>query len=231
MELKTRLENPHPVPNVTNVSRPEPLKWLGLQALEYAVPGADDGKVRHWESVYRTQHGLAVEHDGPGHPRGVVDATDIIAVTRSTVRPALDRCVVVVMQYRPAVNAFTLEFPAGCIDKNETSAVASAVRELKEETGLTASNVRVEYKMTYEPGITSSCGLVVSCDVDMDAPENDKPEPELEDDEFSLQTFFLPLATLPEAIQEFTAKHDYVIVDSRLGAFALALQMQKRLGL
>lgn len=45
-----------------------------------------------------------------------------------------------VRQYRPAVEDFTLEFPAGIIDAGETAAV-TASRELLEETGLPARTV------------------------------------------------------------------------------------------
>jgi ADP-ribose pyrophosphatase len=46
-----------------------------------------------------------------------------------------------VRQWRVALNRLTLEIPAGKIDKGETDPVAAAVRELKEETGLTASEI------------------------------------------------------------------------------------------
>jgi ADP-ribose pyrophosphatase len=46
-----------------------------------------------------------------------------------------DRQLPLVRQYRPAVEAFTWEFPAGTVDAGETPAGA-ATRELLEETGL-----------------------------------------------------------------------------------------------
>ncbi len=46
----------------------------------------------------------------------------------------------VVRQYRPAVERFTWEFPAGMVDGTEEPA-ATCVRELKEETGLVARRV------------------------------------------------------------------------------------------
>lgn len=43
-----------------------------------------------------------------------------------------------VFVYRPPVDSWVLEFPAGMVDQGETIA-AAAVRELQEETGLNAS--------------------------------------------------------------------------------------------
>jgi len=44
-------------------------------------------------------------------------------------------------QYRYACGRAVLEIPAGKIDKGETDPVGAAVRELKEETGYTASEI------------------------------------------------------------------------------------------
>ena len=53
-----------------------------------------------------------------------------------------------VRQYRPAIESFTLEFPAGIIDGTEDPA-ETCVRELKEETGLIAR--RVHHLGRYAP--------------------------------------------------------------------------------
>ncbi|ORZ37814.1 hypothetical protein BCR44DRAFT_103707, partial [Catenaria anguillulae PL171] len=204
------------------------LHWLGLSTITYRIPSDAPTKTRSYEAVYRTRHGLK-QADGETvgkTQRGRLDANDIIAITNSTLRPELNNRLVVVMQYRPAVNAYTLEFPAGCIDPHETNALASGLRELREETGLTAkpNSARVAYQFTYEPGISSSLGNAITCEVDLDAPENKDPKPELEDDEWSLQLYLLPLEGLHRTLTEFAAKHEHVLVDSRLGAYALGLE-------
>ena len=66
-----------------------------------------------------------VEHNG---------AVAIVALTD-------DNRIVMERQYRYACGRAILEIPAGKIDKGETDPVAAAVRELREETGYTASEI------------------------------------------------------------------------------------------
>ncbi len=49
---------------------------------------------------------------------------------------------ILVQQFRPAVNQYTLEFPAGQIEEGETPEIAAA-RELNEETGYICESMRV----------------------------------------------------------------------------------------
>ncbi|PWT98383.1 MAG: NUDIX hydrolase [Terriglobia bacterium] len=53
-----------------------------------------------------------------------------------------DQRVLLVRQYRPAVERHTLELPSGIVDPGETPAEAAA-RELLEETGYTASSIEL----------------------------------------------------------------------------------------
>lgn len=74
--------------------------------------------------------------------------------------------VILVVQYRPALSAFTVEFPSGLIDGSEEPATA-AIRELQEETGFGQESghktrvVSTSVPVAYEPGLTSSCSKVV----------------------------------------------------------------------
>lgn len=52
-----------------------------------------------------------------------------------------DKNIIMVKQFRYACGEAILEIPAGKIDKGETDPVAAMKRELKEETGYTASQV------------------------------------------------------------------------------------------
>lgn len=68
------------------------------------------------------------------HAVGQRDYLAIVALTP-------ERRIPIVRQYRPAVEAFTWELPAGLLEPGEVAGEACR-RELAEETGLTARDVR-----------------------------------------------------------------------------------------
>ena len=69
---------------------------------------------------------------GDAYPYYALRMTDYVSVVAFT--PADD--LVLVRQYRPVVERYTLELPSGHVEKNETP-LESAKRELAEECGLT----------------------------------------------------------------------------------------------
>ncbi len=67
-------------------------------------------------------------------------------------------------QFRPALNHDVVSFPAGLCDKEDKDIVASALRELREETGYTAT----DFEMIVPPsptseGLSDECNAVVIC--------------------------------------------------------------------
>ncbi|TRZ74158.1 MAG: NUDIX hydrolase [Actinobacteria bacterium] len=64
--------------------------------------------------------------------------------------------VVMVRQYRPALDAYSLEIPAGMRDVAGEDALSTALRELQEETGFTSTDVRSLGQILQAPGITNA---------------------------------------------------------------------------
>lgn len=85
-------------------------------------------------------NGKIAEREIVHHPGAVA----ILAVTP-------DNKVILVKQFRKAVNQVTIEIPAGKLEKGEDPLVC-AVRELKEETGYSATSMKRINKIYTTPG-------------------------------------------------------------------------------
>lgn len=68
----------------------------------------------------------------------------------------------VILQYRPPVEAKCVEFPAGLIDEGESPEQA-AVRELMEETGYAGKVCDCTPKLCNQPGMTNATMQVLDC--------------------------------------------------------------------
>ena len=84
-----------------------------------------------------------------------VNWVNVVAVTP-------DQKLVMVEQYRHGSNTVELEIPGGMMDAGETDPVATAVRELREETGYAGENARVLGRIHANPAIlTNTCFTIL----------------------------------------------------------------------
>jgi ADP-ribose pyrophosphatase len=165
-------------------------KWVKLQKATYVDA---KGKERVWEIASRKTTGKS--------------GVDAVAMGNIIYHPTKPPSTIIVIQFRPPVNAFTIEWPAGLIDANESPEEA-AVRELYEETGYQGKVVSSSPAVSADPGMTSA--NMVLCMMEVQLGEND-PEPEQHLDEGEdIQRVNIPLAELFVRLEEF-AKEGYVV--------------------
>jgi ADP-ribose pyrophosphatase len=165
-------------------------KWVKLQKATYTDA---KGKERIWEIASRKTTGKS--------------GVDAVAMGNIIYHPTKPPSTILVIQFRPPVKAFTIEWPAGLIDADESPEEA-AVRELYEETGYHGKVISSSPPVSADPGMTSA--TLVLCMVEIHLGENDpEPEQHLEESE-DIQRVNVPLSELYERLEEF-AKEGYVV--------------------
>ena len=189
-------------------------RWLAMRHLTYVDPA---GAERGWDSVARSTRS----------PGAVADAVCVFATLRRANEP--DR-VLLVRQFRPPLDAETIELPAGLIDGDEAPEIA-ALRELKEETGYVGTlttegttgttGTTTTPAMPLSPGLSDETVCLVRVDVDLDAPENAHPKQELEGSEF-ITVYAVPKDTLRAQLDQLAARGYKVFA----GLYLMALGME-----
>lgn len=105
--------------------------WKGKFLQSIIITYKDSsGEKREWEAIER------------------INCKGVVAIVPITERGE----VLMVRQFRPAVNNFVIEFPAGLVDQNESMEDA-ARRELLEETGYTAKELSFLIEGPLSPGL------------------------------------------------------------------------------
>jgi 8-oxo-dGTP pyrophosphatase MutT (NUDIX family) len=139
---------------------------------------------------------------GKEHDFYVLDSVNwvnIIAVTP-------DRQLVMVEQYRHGSNTVELEIPGGMMDAGETDPVATAVRELREETGYEGENARLLGKIHSNPAILNNVTYTVLI-------ENCRLQHGVEfDSGEDLITRLVPVAEIPKLVADEKIGHSLVVV-------------------
>jgi ADP-ribose pyrophosphatase len=139
---------------------------------------------------------------GKEHDFFVLDSVNwvnILAVTP-------DRQLVMVEQYRVGSNTMELEIPGGMMDPGETDPVATAVRELQEETGYEGEKARVLGRIWSNPAILSNTTFTVLI-------ENCRLKHEVKfDGAEDLATHLVPVTEVPKLVADGKIGHSLVVV-------------------
>ncbi|KAF7295198.1 Nudix hydrolase domain-containing protein [Mycena indigotica] len=185
-------------------------KWITLKKLVYRDA---EGKERLWESAERTTR----KSSG-------IDAVAVLALIRSKTN-AFPLSTIIIEQYRPPIDKFIVEMPAGLIDEGETPDQA-AIRELEEETGFKANSV-VESTpvLVADPGMTNANMKLVVVRVDL-PDQMETPEQKLEAGEFIVKRV-VEVSKLDQILKEYDSKG--YVVDAKLMHWASGYEMARRI--
>jgi len=173
-------------------------RWLHYRVAEYTDPS---GRRHAWEYVDR---------------EGLRPAAVLVTI----LRPSGDW--VLVRQFRAAMAAETVEFPAGLVDEGE-SLTAAARRELREETGYEGRVIATGPVLCTSPGLTSERAHLVWMEVDEEAPGNLCPQGAWEGEK-SIAVLRIPARQLRARLEALA--EEGVVIDSRVWAALLGAGLQ-----
>jgi len=187
----------------------EEAKWIEFNKIEWTD---QDGKQRIWEAASRKTRG-----------KGGIDA---VAIAPILLHPSKPASTLIILQYRPPVQAICVEFPAGLIDADETPQEA-AIRELKEETGYEGKIVDITPTIVSDPGMTTANMQLATVEVQLKEGD-EEPEQHLESGEH-IERIVVPLNELYERLLKYS-KEEGTIVDARLLHWASGVHFAKKNG-
>jgi ADP-ribose pyrophosphatase len=197
------------ITSVTDLPTSE-AKWITLQKINYTD---QTGKARTWEVASRKTRAQSA-------------GVDAVAMGNVLLHPSRPPATVVVIQYRPPLDSYTVEWPAGLIDEGETAEQA-AVREFREETGYECEVVSVSPVQAADPGLSNANMQMVMVEVKLG--EGDElPEQKLEEGE-NIERVVVPLAELYERLVEYSRKERFVVA-AKLFHFAAGMEFARKEG-
>ena len=185
-------------------------KWVSLKKVEFLD---QTGTPRTWEIAVRKTTSKS--------------GVDAVAMGNIFVHPSKPSSTLLVIQYRPPVGKYTVEWPAGLIDGDETAEEA-AVREMKEETGYEGRILETSPAVASDPGLTNATLKLVMMEVRLGEGDEAMPEQRLDDGEL-IERVMVPLTDLYDRLMKWAAQDEYMIA-GKLFYFAAGMHFAKNSG-
>ena len=187
--MSTKTQEPK-ITSITDLPQSE-AKWVSLKKVDFVD---QTGTSRTWEIAARKTTSKS--------------GVDAVAIGNILIHPSKPPSTMLVIQYRPPLDKYTVEWPAGLVDEDE-SAEEAAIREMREETGYDGIITETGPVVSSDPGLTNATLQLVMMEVQLK--EGDAmPEQRLDDGEL-IERVVVPLDQLYSRLIEWSKKDRYMV--------------------
>jgi ADP-ribose pyrophosphatase len=197
------------ITSITDLSTSD-AKWVALRKVDFVD---QSGTSRSWEIAVRKTTSKS--------------GVDAVAMGNIFVHPSKPAATMLVIQYRPPVGKYTVEWPAGLVDEDETPEEA-AVREMKEETGYDARILESGPVVASDPGLTNATLQLVMVEVQLNNEDDIMPDQKLDEGEL-IERIMVPLSELYERLMKWAADDKFMIA-GKLFYFAAGMHFARSSG-
>ncbi len=197
------------VTSVTDLSTAD-AKWVSLKKVDFID---QTGTPRTWEIAVRKTTSKS--------------GVDAVAMGNIFVHPSKPPSTMVVIQYRPPIGKYTIEWPAGLVDEDETPEEA-AVREMKEETGYEGRILDSSPAVASDPGLTNATLKLVMMEVRLNEKDDIMPDQKLDEGEL-IERVLVPLDELYDRLLKWAAQDNFMIA-GKLFYWAAGVHFAKNSG-
>ena len=144
------------------------------------------GRLREWEAVSRVQHN---------------DVVVIVAMTR-------DKELLLIRQYRPSLDRYVIELPAGLVEPAE-DIIAAGRRELIEETAHTSGHLTLLEEGVMSTGINTERWRVLVAEDAEEVPE-ELSRVHGPDENEDIEVIKAPLGNLYQVLEAYSSRGDEI---------------------
>lgn len=166
------------------------------------------------------------KYEQQSHQMMSIPHADCVVIMATLKRPLMFDCLLLVKKFRQNLRAYTLEFPSGLVNANETAQEA-AQREILELTQYIGNVRNVGEVTAFDAGLSNETVRLISLEINGGEGPNKNVRLHRNRNGENIEVVPVPIAEFQSRLLDYA--HNGVIIDSRVEMYAMGLCTNSRL--